>query len=218
MFYHAVGKQKGLDGKLVYQNDMMQSIWDYGVEKRIKASHNNSNNDSTISTSAIPPDAKIFQEFEYQEGLDQFVPSFPIAGFENSLFYRKVQFSEAIADQIPEHQLKTINSQLKPPQSFPIHRTSYGPNDCQAEMDFHIQWRQQSIEFPLNNVTFNPDIPNDYDFWRIANSPHHPKMCAQYLEAVMNTPIHLNDLPGLPPLDDLERRRILRRRTMVREG
>jgi len=35
---------------------------------------------------------------------------------------------------------------------------------------------------------------------------HEPKMCAEYLDAIANSPIHLQDLENLPALDDLVRK------------
>ena len=66
VYYHAVGKQKGNDGKLIFQNDMMQTIWEYSLKATGGDTHN-----------AIP-DPKTFQSFEYSEGAKQYQKSFPL--------------------------------------------------------------------------------------------------------------------------------------------
>jgi hypothetical protein len=146
------------------------------------------------------PDPKVFQLSEYNEGVKQQPRSLPVAGFENSLYYRKIMFSEVLAGQIPEHQLKTI-------KNFPIRRTWFNKHDCAAELDFHLAWRNASTEFPLINAKRDPNNPNDYIWWTVRDSPHYPKMCALYLQAVMNTPISIQDLNMSISLDDFERRK-----------
>lgn len=190
VFYHAVGKQKDEDDNMIYQNDMMQTIWEFSVQG-IKNSTKN---------------YKTFQLFEYNEGVRQYQPSVPIAGFENSLFYRKVQLSEALASQIPEHQLK---NNLK---NIPIKRTSFNKYDCQAEMDFHINWRNKSIEFPLTLTDTTTDHTHaDFKWNMIKETSHYPKMCAMYLEEVMNAPINLKNLNiSAHVLDSFERKLRLR--------
>ena len=197
VYYHAVGKQKDLTGQLVYQNDMMQTLWEYSIIA------------TKGDTIKAIPDPKTYQSFEYNEGAKQLHPSFPIAGFENSLYYRKVQFSEALASQMPEHQLKAIKNK------FPIRRTWYSNKDCEVELKFHLQWRNSSKEFPLNKAKLDPGSPDDYTWETIKDTPHYPKMCAQYLEAVMNTPISIKDLNLSISLDNFERKRQLRQTNSV---
>ena len=192
VYYHAIGKQKDPKGQLILQNDMMQTIWEHSIKA------------TGSDPSKAIPDPKIYQSFEYNEGVKQYQKSFPIAGFENSLYYRKVQFSEVLASQMPEHQLNTIKDK------FPIRRTWYSKKDCEAELNFHVQWRNSSKEFPLNKARFDPGNPNDYLWWTIRDTSHYPKMCAQYLEAIVNSPISLQDLNLPISLDDLERKRQLR--------
>ena len=187
VFFHSAGKQKDKNGQLILQNDIMQTIWEHSV----KVTKGN-------VTIAIP-NPKTFQSFEYEEGAKNFQPPVPLAGFENSLFYRKIQFSEALASQISENQLKVI-------KNLPIRRSWFSKKDCRTELDFHLQWRRSSKEFPLNPAEFDPSNPNDYTWWTIKDSSHYPKMCAQYLEAVMNTHITIKDLNLSISLDDLERK------------
>ena len=187
VFYHAIGKQKNRKGELIFQNDMLQTIWEHTITA--------SKGDINTAT----PDPKAYQLFEYKSGKEQYKPTAPVAGYENSLHYRKVQFSEALASQIPEHQLKTMTN-------FPIRRTWYNRKDCEADLAFHLQWRNSSKEFPLNPAKLDPGNPNDYTWWTIRDTPHYPKMCALYLESIMNTPITLKDLNLSIPLDKFERK------------
>ena len=187
VFYHHVGKVKNRKGELIFHNDVLQTIWEYSITS--------SKGDITKAI----PDPKAFQSFDYHEGVKQYKPSVPVAGYENSLHYRKVQFSEALASQIPEHQLKTM-------KNFPIRRTWYNKKDCEADLAFHLQWRNSSKEFPLNPAKLDPGNQKDYTWWTIRDTPHYPKMCALYLESIMNTPITLKDLNLSIPLDKFERK------------
>jgi hypothetical protein len=181
-YFHAVGKQKDKEGRLVLQNDMMQLIWEYGAQKR----------------GENKPDISTFIKYEHQEGLQQSSPSFPSAGFENSLFYRKMQFAEVTMKQIPELQLKDISS-------LPMRRTDYRKEYCDAEMAFHLEWRRNnSDKYPLKPMPLEERGKRGSIENTVRDSPHEPKMCAEYWEAVANTLIKLKDL-ALPDLDLLER-------------
>lgn len=107
-----------------------------------------------------------------------------------------MQLSEVFAKQIPEHQMKKV-------KDFPLRRSAYSKGDCNVEMAFHIDWRNKSTKFPLKQTT---DEGKKRNATRVDGSTHEPLMCAEYLEAVANAPIHLSDLPPLPPLEDLERK------------
>jgi hypothetical protein len=130
-FFHHIGMERSHDreGRTIYQNDAMQMIWEYGATRR----------------GETEPNPHTWIEFERAEGVASFTESYPEAGFENSLFYRKQQFSEMMARQMPEHQLEKLTN-------FPLRRTDFKPADCQAEMAFHVKWRESTQEFPLKEV------------------------------------------------------------------
>jgi len=109
----------------------------------------------------------------------------------------QVQLSEVMAKQIPDEQLQTLSH-------IPLRRTDYAPGDCQKEMQFHLQWRAQS-RYPLKKVTGASAANKDANHHRVKDSVHEPMMCAEYLQAVANSPISLANLTGLPPLKDLIR-------------
>lgn len=88
-FWHGVGKGHDAQGDVVWANDMMQTIW------------NNAAKESSWST----PDAHTFMQYEIKKGIEEALPSYPSAGFENSLFYRKMQFAEVMVKQMPEAQI-----------------------------------------------------------------------------------------------------------------
>ena len=186
-YFHAVGRRKDSTGVINFANDILEKTWAFEAKKR----------------NEVVPNQHAFILSEHQLGLNQHIDETPMGGFENSLFYRKVQFSEAMSKQIPQKQLSTL-------KGFPIRRTDFGKQDCQAEMKFHYEWREKS-EFPLAEVTMQTvgnskdRLVNEFHYWRTAFYKHEPKMCASYLEAVANSPVHLSDLQ-LPPLDDLTRR------------
>ena len=187
IFYHAVGKNSDPSGK-VYSHDYIQHrIWKLGADARGEQQ----------------PNLTAFIQHEFEEGRKAYLPSYPSAGFENSLFYRKVQFSEMVARQIPEEQLKQLSN-------VPIRRTSYGPGECVKEMQFHLQWRTSTTEgakYPLTTVSGQLARAKDANYQRV-KVPYElePKMCAEYLEAIANTPIHLSNL-SLPALENLIRHR-----------
>jgi hypothetical protein len=104
-----------------------------------------------------------------------------------------------MAKQIPEIQLKNLSLNL------PIRRTSYGKGACDIEMKFHLKWRSKlSDKYPLVEIDQSRKDTKEGDFAQVGGIIHEPKMCAEYLEAIMNEPVHLTDL-NLPPIDDLER-------------
>lgn len=183
VFLHAVGKSNDHEtGEVYSHNYLMHKVWEVGAKKRGEKT----------------PNMTAFIQYELEEGKKAFLPPYPTAGFENSLFFRKVQFSEVMAKQIPDEQLKTLSN-------MPIRRTSYGPGECQKEMKFHLEWRAKSA-FPLNPIPAAMNKQKDANYQRTKDASHEPKMCAQYLEAIANTPIKLADL-SLPALDDLIRLR-----------
>ncbi len=93
----------------MYSHDYVQHrIWQIGANTR----------GETV------PNMTAYIQHEFEEGVKAYLPPYPTAGFENSLFFRKVQFSEVMAKQIPEEQLKTLSK-------MPIRRSSYGPGECQ---------------------------------------------------------------------------------------
>lgn len=194
-YFHHVGTSRTKDqqGNTVYQNNAMHLIWEYGAKLR----------------GETEPNQQAWIEFERSEGLKQFIPSYPEAGFENSLFYRKVQFTQTVANQMQIDQLKNLSN-------FPLRRTDFKLADCQDEMDFHLQWRlEHSDEFPLNkDVHANKEedkYSHDYIFHLTNHGPNEVKMCAKYLESIQNHPVHLSDFEKqLPALDDLERRSLRR--------
>ena len=180
MYFHAIGKNKNGHGGYWSHDYILHRTWEHGAQQR----------GETI------PNRTAYVEYEFNEGVKAFIRPFPQAGFENSLYYRKVQLSEVFAKQIPEHQLDKV-------KGFPLRRSAYSKLDCETEMSFHIDWRSKSSKYPLQQTGEQGKRRNAS---LVEGSNHEPLMCAEYLEAVANAPIHLKDLPPLPPLEDLERK------------
>lgn len=192
VWWHEMGRtERGRD----LANVMLEKVWKHGATKR----------------GETKPDLTKFIEYEYQDGLQHTFPPIADGGFINSLFYRKVQFSEALARQIPPHQLVNMTN-------FPLRKTEFSHADCNIEMDFHLKWRREhSDKYPLKDIkkTAADENPrSDYLYRLVSNAPHLPKMCADYLEAVQNEPVHYSDLPAVPDFETLERRT----RKMLREN
>lgn len=168
-YFHGVGKEKHSDGRTIDYHDMQFMIWEYGAKLRNEEF----------------PVLQTWVDYETSEGVNEKSVSFPAAEYENSLFYRKVQFSQSFAKQIQEDQLRNITN-------FPLRRTDFSVNECHTEMKFYLEWlSNNSDKYPVNE----------------RNRPlHQPKLCAAYFEAVSNTPVHLSDF-NLPALDDLIRKK-----------
>jgi len=184
VWYHEMGRtERGRD----LANVMLEKVWKYGAAKR----------------GETKPDLTKFIEYEYQDGKEHYMPPIADGGFVNSLFYRKVQFTEALARQIPPHQLKNMSK-------FPLRKTDFTHADCDVEMAYHIKWRQEhSDKYPLNQFKMTEDDlkpRNEVNYKLVKDPPHLPKMCAEYLEAVENEPLHFKDLPNIPDFETLERR------------
>jgi hypothetical protein len=191
VYYHGVGRDKGPDGQLICQNDILKEIWEHGAKER----------------GETKPNIETFIKSEAELGLKHRQAPYPATGFENSLFYRKVQFSQVVKTQLTEQQAKDI-------KGLPIRRTDFGKSHCQIEMDFHLKWRREhSDKYPLRQVTLSTvggsadRLRDEYHYWQIVNSENQIKMCAEYVEAVSNEPVHLSDLP-IPPLDDWIRKKL----------
>lgn len=86
-----------------------------------------------------------FIQYEFNEGVQAYLPPYPTAGFENSLFFRKLQFSEVMAKQIPDEQLKTL-------PNMPIRRSSYGPGECQKVTLHYLRSASRVIVLTKNAV------------------------------------------------------------------
>ena len=184
-FYHAVAKptsKSQSSGHIFSFNYLMHRIWELGANER------NENE----------PNWKTFVEWEYEQGRKAFVKPYPNGGFENSLYFRKAEFSEMIAKQMSEEQLAAYQGKL------PLRRTSYDWDDCGKEMAFHMKWRKEhAAEFPLDDS----DRVDETDWEKVNRGKvsNYPKMCMEYVDAVANVPIHLSDME-LPDLEVLERR------------
>ena len=180
-YYHAVAKSKSHStGHIWSFNYLMHRVWELGAKAR----------------GETEPNWKTFVEWEYDQGRRAFVKPYPNGGFENSLYYRKVGFSEMIAKQMSEGQLAAYQGKL------PLRRTLYDWTDCGKDLSFHVKWREeQAAEFPLDTTNQTQPLWDKVNRALVSN---YPKMCMKYLEAVANTPISLSDME-LPDLDVLER-------------
>ena len=181
-YYHAIGKARSTTGHIWSFNYLMHRIWELGAKER----------------GETEPNWQTFVEWEYEQGRRAFVKPYPNGGFENSLYFRKVEFSEMIAKQMSEEQLAAHQGKL------PLRRTSYDWDDCGKEMAFHMKWRKEhAAEFPLDAL----DQADETDWEKVNRGKvsNYPKMCMEYVDAVANVPIHLSDME-LPDLEDLERR------------
>ena len=163
-FYHHISMERSHDreGRTIYHNDAMQMIWEYGAKRR----------------GETEPNPHTWIEFERAEGVASFVGTYPAGGFENSLFYRKVHFSEMMARPMPDHQLKNLSK-------FPLRRTDFKREDCQKEMDFHLAWRETVPEFPLNEVRVDDEkerYGHDYFYKRTSRTSNAVRLCLVPLE------------------------------------
>lgn len=202
VYYHKIGiRSPGEVGNVPVHNDFLHMIWEYMVQKQ------------GLNLNDTKPNWNEYMEFEFNEGVQLYRknPPYPNAEFENSLFFRKMLFSELMHHQLHENQVKELGLN-------PLKRTDFTPQDCTAEMEFHIEWRRKHLDkYPLYNLTEDQSLnyANRLRNRVWSNIPmkgydiNHPKMCAEYFVHVMNSPVRIEDLQ-LPPLDDLYRRRRLR--------
>ncbi len=210
-FFHAVGKQKSRStGESFSHNYILHRVYENFARRA-----------GLVRGPGTPdqgPDMIInrtaFYEHEYQEGVKARKPPVPQGGFQNSLFYRRYLFSQAMLAQIPEHQAQRLN------HPTPLRVTDYNHDDCAADMRFYVAWRRQhSKDYPLNEpATTTADLKKVSEEKKkedlqksaanadLVGGSQDPKMCALYLEAVMNAPVNITGLNFLPPLDDLQRR------------
>ena len=191
VIWHEMGRlERGRD----LANVMLEKIWKSGADKRGEKK----------------PDLTRFIEYEYNEGVKHIHDNadIPDGGFENSLYFRKVQLSEMLARQMHPDELKKLNN-------FPLRKTDYTVKDCDREMEFHYNWRKANADkYPLNSDSMIKGVTGDgaryheeYFYQAIVHSKNQIRMCAEYLEAVANAPVHLSDIPNLPDLDALTRSR-----------
>ena len=160
-YYHHVAKTTANAGNVWSYNYLMHRIWELGAEAR----------------GETEPNWKTFVEWEYEQGRKAFVKPYPNGGFENSLYFRKVEFSEMIAKQMSEEQLVAYQGRL------PLRRTSYDWNDCGKEMAFHIKWRKEhAAEFPLDDSGQTDET--DWDKVNRGKVSNFPKMCMPYSSGV----------------------------------
>jgi len=76
IFYHAIGKSKAPDGEYYSHDYMQHRVWQLGAAQRHETA----------------PNMTAFAAYEFQQGVEAYNPPYPSAGFENSLFYRKVLY------------------------------------------------------------------------------------------------------------------------------
>ena len=127
-FWHEMGRA---ERHRVTANEMLEKIWKVGAQKRGETT----------------PNIKTFIEYEYQEGLRQFHAPFPNADFQTTLYYRKVLLSELLAQNIVPSQLAKITN-------FPLRRTDFDYKTCDAEMEFHYNWRLKNHDkYPMKEAS-----------------------------------------------------------------